>query len=54
MVKPEWSDPSDLLHPLRSRIFDFVNEHANGDSFELAGQEPFNVIKYNNSGDEYR
>ena len=57
MVKPNLSsDASDVLAPLQRRLFAFVNEHGGGgyENFGLAGQEPFNVIMYNVSGDEYR
>lgn len=57
MVKPNLSsDSDDILAPLQQRLFAFVNEHGGGgyENFGLAGQEPFNVIMYNVSGDEYR
>lgn len=53
MVSPRMEDPNDVLAGLRRRVFDFANEHT-GDHWDLPGQEPFNVIKYNVSGDEYR
>lgn len=57
MVRPDLdSDAHDILAPLQRRLFAFVNEHGGGgyENFGLAGQEPFNVIMYNASGDEYR
>lgn len=57
MVRPDLgSDANDILAPLQRRLFAFVNEHGGGgyENFGLAGQEPFNVIMYNASGDEYR
>ena len=53
MVLPRMEDPDDILAGLRRRVFDFANNYT-GDYWDLAGQEPFNVIKYNISGDEYR
>jgi hypothetical protein len=54
MVKPDMNLPEDALRPLRARVFDFVNSYANGDRFDLPGQEPYNVIRYQIAGDEYR
>ena len=55
MVRPHLDDPTDVLAPLQRRVFNFVNEHGGGgyEAFTLPGQEPFNVIQYNVSGDEY-
>jgi hypothetical protein len=56
MVKPKVDDPTDILGGLVRRVFTFVNEYGGGgyENFQLEGQEPFNVIMYNTSGDEYR
>ena len=37
-------------------MFAFVNEYGGGgyEDFGMPGQEPFNVIMYNTTGDEYR
>lgn len=53
MVRPNHTDPTDILGDLRDRIFAMVNNRLN-ETFSLPGQEPFNAIKYNVSGDEYR
>ena len=56
LVRPQQEDPSDPLAELQRRVFAFVNEYGGGgyENFALAGQEPFNVIMYNVTGDEYR
>ncbi len=56
LVRPDLKDPADPLGDLQRRVFAFVNEYGGGgyEDFKLGGQEPFNVIMYNTTGDEYR
>lgn len=56
LVRPDLKDPTDPLGHLQRRVFAFVNEYGGGgyEDFGMPGQEPFNVIMYNTTGDEYR
>jgi hypothetical protein len=58
LVRPDLQSPADPLGELQRRVFAFVNEYGGGgyENFrlEVGGQEPFNVIMYNTTGDEYR